>query len=214
MCIYRFKEWGFEKGWGDNAERVRETIRFLLEVLQAPDPKNLEAFFSRVPNMFNVVLFSIHGYFGQSDVLGLPDTGGQVVYVLDQVVAMEQELLLRIKQQGLSFKPHILVVRIRFAYFIFHLLLKKRFFELRFSFCDLNQVTRLLPDAKGTKCSQGLEPVLNTKHSHILRIPFRTEKGVLRKWVSRFDIYPYLETFTQACFVSLALCSCTYIHYL
>ncbi|KVI08673.1 Glycosyl transferase, family 1 [Cynara cardunculus var. scolymus] len=120
----RFKEWGFEKGWGDNAERVRETVRFLLEVLQAPDPVNLEKFFSRVPSIFNVVLFSIHGYFGQSNVLGLPDTGGQVVYVLDQVVALEEELLLRIKQQGLNYKPQILVV------------------------------TRLLPDAKGTKCNQ------------------------------------------------------------
>lgn len=163
----RFKQWGFEKGWGDNAERVKETIGFLLEVFQAPDPVNLEKFFSRVPSIFNVVLFSIHGYFGQSNVLGLPDTGGQVVYVLDQVVALEEELLLRIKQQGLSFKPQILVV------------------------------TRLLPDAKGTKCNQVLEPVINTKHSHIVRVPFRTEKGILRKWVSRFDIYPYLEKFTQ-----------------
>ncbi|XP_076954165.1 sucrose synthase 7-like [Bidens hawaiensis] len=163
----RFKEWGFEKGWGDNAGRAKETIRFLLEVLQAPDPVNLEAFSSRIPNIFNVVLFSIHGYFGQSNVLGLPDTGGQVVYVLDQVVAMEEELLTRIKQQGLNFKPQILVV------------------------------TRLLPDAKGTKCNQVLEPVTNTKHSHILRVPFRTDKGVLRKWISRFDIYPYLENFTQ-----------------
>lgn len=34
----------------------------------------------------------------------------QVVYILDQVRALEEELLLRIKQQGLSFKPHILVV--------------------------------------------------------------------------------------------------------
>ena len=28
--------------------------------------------------MFNIVILSIHGYFGQADVLGLPDTGGQV----------------------------------------------------------------------------------------------------------------------------------------
>ncbi|KAJ9540913.1 hypothetical protein OSB04_027419, partial [Centaurea solstitialis] len=159
----RFKEWGFEKGWGDNAERVRETVRFLLEVLQAPDPVNLEKFFSRVPNIFNVVLFSIHGYFGQSNVLGLPDTGGQVVYVLDQVVALEEELLLRIKQQGLNYKPQILVV------------------------------TRLLPEAKGTKCNQVLEPVLNTKHSQILRVPFRTEKGILRKWDASEKIIEMME---------------------
>lgn len=97
---------------------MRETIGFLLEVFQAPDPVNLEKFFSRVPIIFNVVLFSIHGYFGQSNVLGLPDTGGQVVYVLDQVVALEEELLLRIKQQGLTFKPQILVVRIIGFFFL------------------------------------------------------------------------------------------------
>ncbi|CAK9169802.1 unnamed protein product [Ilex paraguariensis] len=163
----RFKEWGFEKGWGDTVERVKETMRTLSEVLQAPDPLNMEKFFGRVPTIFNVVLFSVHGYFGQEDVLGLPDTGGQVVYVLDQVRAFEEELLLRIKQQGLNGKPQILVV------------------------------TRLIPDSKGTKCNQELEPVIGTKHSHILRVPFRTENGVLRQWVSRFDIYPHLERFTQ-----------------
>jgi len=53
-------------------------MRTLSEVLQAPDPVNLELFFSRIPTIFKVVIFSVHGYFGQADVLGLPDTGGQV----------------------------------------------------------------------------------------------------------------------------------------
>ncbi|PON58303.1 Sucrose synthase [Parasponia andersonii] len=163
----RLKELGFQKGWGDTAERVRDTMRTASEVLQAPDPKNLELLFTRLPSIFNVVIFSPHGYFGQADVLGLPDTGGQVVYILDQVRALEEELLLRIKQQGLVFKPRILVV------------------------------TRLIPDAKGTKCNEEIESIFNTKHSHILRVPFRTENGVLRQWVSRFDIYPYLERFSQ-----------------
>eukprot|EP00257_Ricinus_communis_P026983 XP_025014397.1 sucrose synthase 7 isoform X2 [Ricinus communis] len=161
------KEMGFEKGWGNTAERVKETMRLLSESLQAPDPAKLELLFSRLPNMFNIVIFSPHGYFGQADVLGLPDTGGQVVYILDQVRALEEELLLRIKQQGLTMKPQILVV------------------------------TRLIPDAKGTKCNQEVEPIIGTKHSNILRIPFKTEKGVLPQWVSRFDIYPYLEKFAQ-----------------
>ncbi|XP_028953417.1 sucrose synthase 5-like [Malus domestica] len=163
----RFKEWGFEKGWGDTAERTKETMKILSEVLQAPDPLNMDRFFSRLPIIFNVVIFSPHGYFGQADVLGLPDTGGQVVYILDQVKAMEEELTLRIKQQGLTVKPQILVV------------------------------TRLIPEARGTKCNQELEPIYGTKYSNILRVPFRTEKGILRRWVSRFDIYPYLELFTQ-----------------
>lgn len=59
------------------------------------------------------------------------------------------------------------------------------------------KVTRLIPEAKGTKCNQELESVFNTKHSHILRVPFETEFGVLQQWVSRFDIYPYLEKYAQ-----------------
>lgn len=75
---FRLKDMGFEKGWGDTAERVNERMRTLSEVLQAPDSVKLESFFSSLPNTFNIVIFSPHGYFGQSDVLGLPDTGGQV----------------------------------------------------------------------------------------------------------------------------------------
>ncbi|GAB2287476.1 Sucrose synthase 7 [Dionaea muscipula] len=163
----RFKRWGFEKGWGDNAGRVQETVRSLSEVLQAPDPTNVEKFLGRLPNVFNIVIFSPHGYFGQANVLGLPDTGGQVIYILDQVRAMEEELLLKIKYQGLDTKPQILVV------------------------------TRLIPDAQGTKCNQEWEPIDGTKHSHILRVPFRAESGILRQWISRFDVYPFLERFAQ-----------------
>ncbi|WCJ24460.1 Sucrose synthase [Euphorbia peplus] len=165
--LQRLKELGFEKGWGNTAERVTETMRLLSETLQAPDPEKLELLFSRLPNMFNIVIFSPHGYFGQADVLGLPDTGGQVVYILDQVRALEEELLHRIKLQGLNIKPQILVV------------------------------TRLIPEARGTKCNQEIEPIIDTKYSNILRIPFRTDKGVLQQWISRFDVYPFLEKFAQ-----------------
>lgn len=65
----------------------------------------------------------------------------------------------------------------------------------------MQQVTRLIPDAKGTKCNQELEEIIGTKYSYILRVPFKTENGVLNQWVSRFDIYPYLEKFAQACSV-------------
>lgn len=54
-------------------------MKMISEVLEAGDPIKLESLFSRLPNMFNIVIFSIHGYFGQADVLGLPDTGGQVL---------------------------------------------------------------------------------------------------------------------------------------
>jgi sucrose synthase len=82
--VSRLREWGFDKGWGNTAGRVKETTKMLSEVLEAGDPIKLESLFSRLPNMFNIVIFSIHGYFGQADVLGLPDTGGQVLIPLFQ----------------------------------------------------------------------------------------------------------------------------------
>lgn len=69
---------GLERGWGNNAERVLEVIQLLLDLLEAPDARNLEKFLSKIPMVFNVVIMSPHGYFAQDDVLGYPDTGGQV----------------------------------------------------------------------------------------------------------------------------------------
>ncbi|KAI4388380.1 hypothetical protein MLD38_000713 [Melastoma candidum] len=164
---YGLQGMGFERGWGDTAARVLEMIHLLSDILQAPDPSTLETFLGRVPMAFNVVILSPHGYFGQANVLGLPDTGGQIVYILDQVRAVESEMLLRIRMQGLDITPKILIV------------------------------TRLIPDAKGTTCNQRLERVTGTEHTFILRVPFRSDKGILRKWISRFDVWPYLETFAM-----------------
>ncbi|XP_042451625.1 sucrose synthase 1-like [Zingiber officinale] len=163
----RLQDLGFEKGWGDTAKRVLETMHLLLDLFEAPDPCTLENFLGTIPTVFNVVILSPHGYFAQANVLGYPDTGGQIVYILDQVRALETEMLLRIKQQGLDITPRILIV------------------------------TRLLPDAVGTTCGVRLEQVDGTKHTSILRVPFRNEKGILRKWISRFDVWPYLETYTE-----------------
>ncbi|KAL3727281.1 hypothetical protein ACJRO7_032075 [Eucalyptus globulus] len=132
---HKFQEIGLERGWGDTAERVLEMI---------------ENFLGRIPMVFNVVIMLPHGYFAQDDVLGYPDTGGQVVYILDQVRALESEMLHRIKRQGLDITPRILIV------------------------------TRLLPAAVGTTCNQRLE-----------------KKGMVRKWISRFEVWPYLETYTE-----------------
>ncbi|XP_075509655.1 sucrose synthase 2 [Primulina tabacum] len=164
---YELQGMGFEKGWGDTAARTLEMMHLLSDILQAPDPSSVENFLGRLPMVFDVVVLSIHGYFGQANVLGLPDTGGQVVYILDQVRALENEMIQRIKKQGLDITPRILIV------------------------------TRLIPDAKGTSCNQRLERVSGCEYSHILRIPFRTEHGILRQWISRFDVWPYLEKFAE-----------------
>lgn len=107
---HELQDHGMERGWGDTAERVLEMIQILLDLLEAPDAYTLETFLGRIPMVFNVVIMSPHGYFAQDNVLGYPDTGGQVVYILDQVRAMETEMLQRIKQQGLDIKPRILIV--------------------------------------------------------------------------------------------------------
>jgi sucrose synthase len=162
----RMDELGFEAGWGRTVARMRDTLRLLSDILEAPDPAVLEEFLSRIPMIFSIVIISPHGYFGQSNVLGLPDTGGQIVYVLDQTRALEKEMHRRLREQGIDIQPQILIV------------------------------TRLIPEAHGTTCNQRVERVTGTTNARILRVPFRDRAGeIVRHWISRFEIWPYLEQF-------------------
>ncbi|KPJ91442.1 MAG: sucrose synthase, partial [Gammaproteobacteria bacterium SG8_11] len=157
---------GFEIGWGRTVERMRDTIHLLSEILEAPEPVVLEKFLGRIPMIFSIAILSPHGYFGQSNVLGLPDTGGQVVYILDQVRALEKEMRRRLSEQGLDIDPQIVVI------------------------------TRLIPQAQGTTCDQRLESIVATQNAKILRVPFRSETGeIIQHWISRFEIWPYLQQF-------------------
>ncbi len=157
---------GFEPGWGDRIGRIRDSMRLLLDILEAPSPLALERFLGRVPMVFSLAILSPHGYFGQSGVLGRPDTGGQVVYILDQVRALEHEMQRRLREQGIDIEPQILVL------------------------------TRLIPEADGTSCDQRLEPIVGTSNARILRVPFRSKRGdIIPHWISRFDIWPYLERY-------------------
>ena len=168
VTMQELRHLGFEPGWGRDAKRTRSTMRLLLEILEAPSPGNLEAFLGRVPMIFSLAILSPHGFFGQSNVLGRPDTGGQVVYILDQVRALEQEMFDRLYEQGLDINPQIMVI------------------------------TRLIPEAEGTTCDQRLEHIAGTRYANILRVPFHTETGeVVRPWISRFEIWPYLERFAR-----------------
>jgi sucrose synthase len=158
---------GFERGWGHDAARTLETLGLLSEILEAPDPRSFERFLSRIPMIFNLAILSPHGWFGQENVLGRPDTGGQVVYILDQVRALERDMRARLEEQGVDVEPQILVV------------------------------TRLITEADGTKSDQRLEDVAGTLSARILRVPFRDEDGrIVPEWISRFSIWPYLERFS------------------
>ncbi|MCP5524576.1 MAG: sucrose synthase [Verrucomicrobiales bacterium] len=165
----RLRPLGFEAGWGDTAGRVAESMSLLADILEAPDPAGIERFLSRLPMIFNLVILSPHGFFGQANVLGKPDTGGQVVYILDQVRALEQAMRQSLREQGLAgIEPRILIV------------------------------TRLIPDANGTTCDQAEERVEGTEHAWIIRVPFREANGsVVPHWISRFKIWPYLERFAR-----------------
>ena len=160
---------GFEAGWGNTATRVEETLGILDELIDSPDPQTLEAFISRIPMIFKIVLVSPHGWFAQEGVLGRPDTGGQVVYVLDQAKSLEKQLQEDIHLAGLDslgVKPKVIIL------------------------------TRLIPNSDGTRCNQRLEKVHGTENAWILRVPFREFNPKLtQNWISRFEIWPYLETY-------------------
>ena len=168
---FRFKlqEMGFEAGWGNTAARVRETLEILDELLDSPDDEGLEKFISRIPMIFRIVLVSVHGWFGQEGVLGRPDTGGQVVYVLDQARSLEKQLQEDIKLaglEGLGVEPKVIIL------------------------------SRLIANSDGTRCNERLEKVHGTDNAWILRVPFREfNPNVTQNWISRFEIWPYLETY-------------------
>jgi len=159
---------GLEPGWGRTAGAVRDTLSLLGDLLEAPDPSTVERFLARMPMIFSVVILSPHGWFGQRDVLGRPDTGGQVVYILDQVRALEREMRRRLDEQGVDVEPRILVV------------------------------TRRIPESEGTTCGERWEPISGTDRAAILRVPFRDADGnVHPTWTSRFEIWPWLERFAE-----------------
>ena len=55
-------------------------VHLLLDIRQAPNPNTLGSFLGRISMVSNVIIVSPHGYFGQANILGLPDTGGQVLF--------------------------------------------------------------------------------------------------------------------------------------
>ena len=169
--VFRFplQMMGFEPGWGNTAARVLETLNILDELIDSPDPQTLEAFISRIPMIFKIVLVSAHGWFAQEGVLGRPDTGGQVVYVLDQAKSLEKQLqedAILAGLEGLNVQPKVIIL------------------------------TRLIPNSDGTLCNQPLEKVHGSENAWILRVPLREfNPNVTQNWISRFEFWPYLETF-------------------
>jgi sucrose synthase len=164
-----FQALGFEPGWGNTAARVRETLEILDRMINSPEPALLEAFVSRFPAIFRVVLISIHGWVGQESVLGRPETMGQVAYVLDQARSLDLKLQEGVKLAGLDF----LGIR-----------------------SEVVILTRLIPNCEGTECNLRLEKVDRTENTWILRVPFREfNPKVTQNWISKFEIWPYLESF-------------------
>jgi sucrose synthase len=160
---------GFDPGWGSTVDQARETLELLARLLQNPDGGVLEALIAKISVIFKVVLISIHGWVGQDGVLGRPETAGQVAYVMDQARSLDRKLTQDILNAGLDrfgIKPQVVIL------------------------------TRLIPDCDGTQCGLPLEQVQGTEHTWILRIPFRDRAdAVLQQWMSKFDLWPYLEKF-------------------
>jgi len=164
------KQSGFVAGWGNTAGRICETMQILMDLLNEPDDTLLEEFISRVPMplISKVAIISPHGWFAQENVLGRPDTGGQVIYILDQVKALEKHLKKDAELSGLDVVPAIVVL------------------------------TRQIPNSQGTTCAVKKEKIYGTDNCYILRVPFRDENSnIINDWISRFDIWPYLDRFAR-----------------
>jgi sucrose synthase len=161
---------GFEAGWGNTVGKIMETMQLLKDLISEPNAPQVEEFISRVPMplISKVAIISPHGWFGQENVLGMPDTGGQVIYILDQVRALEKYLTKEIEAAGLDIQPKIIVI------------------------------TRLIPDAGNTTCDQRREKIFQTENGWIVRVPFRDkDSNVVNPWISRFHVWPYLERFAD-----------------
>jgi sucrose synthase len=115
------------------------------------------------------VLVSIHGWMGQEDVLGRPETRSQVAYVLEQARSLETQLREDIARSGLDLlgiQPQVIIL------------------------------TRLIPNCTGTECQLPWEKVERTENAWILRVPFQEFNPVVtEQWISKFEIWPYLEGF-------------------
>ena len=165
---HKLQELGFEPGLGNTAGIIKESLEHLDALLHSPDHEVLKNFLSRIPMIFNIAIITPHGYFAQEEVLGKPDTGGQIVYILDQVKALEKNLIKSLLDAGIETSPKIIIL------------------------------TRLIPNSDGTPCNQRMEKVHNTKNVWILRVPFREHnKKLTDNWISRFEIWPYLEEFAE-----------------
>ncbi len=160
---------GFDPGWGNTAARVSEMLELLKRLIDTPEPAILEAFVSRVPAIFRVVLISIHGWVGQESVLGRPETRSQVAYVLEQARSLETQLQQELELAGLThlgIHPQVIIL------------------------------TRLIPNCEGTECAMPLEKITGTEHGWILRVPFRDfNPNVTQNWLAKSEIWPYLESF-------------------
>jgi sucrose synthase len=164
----KLQGFGFLDGWGNTRNRIQETLHLLQDILEQPSEETQEELLARIPMVSKVTMISPHGWFGQDNVLGRPDTGGQVVYVLDQARALEKYLAEDLALSGLQISPKILIV------------------------------TRLIPENEGTTADQRLEKVRGTKNVWILRVPFVDQDGaVVPHWISRFKIWPYLDQFAE-----------------
>ena len=159
---------GFEPGWGSTVGRVVESLDLLRQVLESSESAQFAELLTRLPLIRTVLMVSPHGWFAQDGVLGKPDTGGQVTYVLDQALAMEQELRKQFELAGVRAKPKIAIL------------------------------TRQIPNAEGTTCGMAREKIHGSEDSWIIRAPFRDPEGeIIADWISRFRIWPYLETFAE-----------------
>ncbi|MEO1428769.1 MAG: hypothetical protein AAFS12_05055 [Cyanobacteria bacterium J06632_19] len=167
---FELRSFGFEPGWGNTAQRARETLELLDQLIDSADHEVLEKFMSRIPLIFNVLVTSTQGWLGEEAVLDRLDTSEGVVYVLDQVKELEKQIEENAKLGGLDVLGKI----------------ESKIIVL----------TPLISNSEDTNSNQPLEKIYGSDNCWILRVPEReSQPEIAQNSISPFEIYPYLESF-------------------
>lgn len=166
-------EKGFRPGWGKDGNIITERLQNLPDLISGEDLSLLE----KLPLIRSVIIPSVHGWFS-SNALGLPSTGGQVIYVLQQAEALGEELKERLTEAGIEEDPQVIIL------------------------------SRLIPEnvfrGRKTSCNIPLEPVNPAKYDfvNILRVPFydTVTEQVMPSDIDRFKVWPYIDRYADDSF--------------
>ncbi len=171
---------GIRRGWGKSKALIMKSFESVKTVMSENSTKQevsdaLKYIEEHFPLTWNIVHYSPHGCFNQNGILGAPDTGGQVIYIVDLIRETVADLKMRNKNAGIlpeDNHPQILVLT---------RLIKKRPVEINEQ--DWAQI----------KSFEEKEEIEDTQgDAFILRVPVAGDE-----FMDRFSLIQYIPEFVK-----------------